>query len=132
MALYRIVSLIRLLVVSPALLAGQHIPPTTTPAFDFGMSSRPSDPAAAMATRQALPHASNLFPKAPDHRWEGVVVGGVVLGLAGVVVASSFCDHDGQQQDNCAYRVVGSGLVGAVIGTVVGGLIGGLIPKKSP
>ncbi|HXF96113.1 MAG TPA: hypothetical protein VNI61_08410 [Gemmatimonadales bacterium] len=71
------------------------------------------------------------FGNAPDHRWEGVVIGGVSLGIAGAIIAHGFCDYEGGRRSGCFGRTVAGGLVGAAAGAGLGGLIGGLIPKAS-
>jgi len=82
------------------------------------------------STRPEPYRPAGLFPKAPDHRWEGVVIGGLGLGLFGLSVASSLCgDADSGSQDRCLLPTVEGFLIGATIGTVVGGIIGGAIPK---
>jgi hypothetical protein len=76
----------------------------------------------------ALPRAgtsSSTFEPKPHHAnyaIEGAVVGGVVLGVAGVVVANHMSESSNSS-------VVLPMLMGAVIGVVVGGLIGSRIPK---
>lgn len=111
-------------------LAAQHLPPTTPP-FEVAWPLGPGGPTAHPLTHQAQPLTSNLLPKAPDYRWEGIVVGGVVLGVGSAVLFHGFCD-DGQGRASCALRAIEGALIGAVVGAGVGGLIGGLIPKKNP
>lgn len=82
------------------------------------------------SSRPVAYHPGPLFPAAPDHRWEGVVIGGLGLGLFGLTVASSFCgDRDSGRSGGCLLPTVEGFLIGATIGTVVGGIIGGAIPK---
>ena len=64
-------------------------------------------------------------------RWlEGAVIGGVVFGAAGGVLAAGFCGSDdsaqGAAQDGCTEEI----LLGSVAGAAVGGLVGGLIGSR--
>jgi hypothetical protein len=67
---------------------------------------------------------------APDHRWEGLVAGATLLGVAFAVMTNGLCrDPDGGHEGSCLGPTVGAGAAGATIGGVVGGLLGSLIPK---
>jgi hypothetical protein len=63
----------------------------------------------------------------PDYRWEGAIVGGVVVGALGGITAGGICSDNGG--DSCGLRAAGGVLFGGVVGVVVGGLIGSLFPK---
>jgi hypothetical protein len=70
------------------------------------------------------------LPPAPDHRWEGLVAGATLLGVATAVMTNSLCrDPDGGHEGSCLGPTLGAGAAGATIGGVVGGLLGSLIPK---
>jgi hypothetical protein len=67
-------------------------------------------------------------------RWrEGAVVGAVVFGAAGAVLAGGICGAASEvASGSCTEEIFGGGLLGAVTGGVVGGLIGAQIHKGSP
>jgi hypothetical protein len=65
-----------------------------------------------------------------DHRWEGVVLGGLLLGIGTAIVGNRLCNEDNIAEKKCFGPTVGYGLVGATVGVVTGGLIGSAIPKK--
>ena len=74
-----------------------------------------------------------VFGHPDDHRWEGVLVGGIAGGVGGVIVAVNMCDYHSDAPTGC---MLGGGIlaliIGGVLGGGLGGLIGGLIPKKQP
>jgi hypothetical protein len=77
--------------------------------------------------------ADGLFPKAPDHRWEGLVVGAAFVGLLGASLGGGFCGYDGiGARPNCVWPTIKGFLFGATLGGVTGGLLGSLIPKPPP
>jgi hypothetical protein len=63
-----------------------------------------------------------------DYRWEGLIIGGLALGVLGAVVGNGLC-HDDTSDEHCAGSTILYGLVGATVGGVTGGLIGASIPK---
>ena len=78
----------------------------------------PQPPAAAVEPQRTT---TPLLGRAPDYRWEGLIIGAVALGLAAASLYSGL-DAD-----------VGATLMGvaagATAGAVIGGLIGTLFPK---
>lgn len=85
------------------------------------------------ASDRAKPESSAItigdLARAPDHRWEGVIAGGLLLGVGSAIVGYVICTEDNSANNNCAYTTIGFGLVGGTVGAVTGGLIGSLIPK---
>ena len=61
-----------------------------------------------------------------DHRWEGIVLGGLLVGLGGALLGNSLCEAE----EDCTRPTVGIGLIGATLGVVVGGIVGSTIPKE--
>jgi hypothetical protein len=85
----------------------------------------PAEPDPLAAERAAIGKAVRRS------RWlEGAVIGGVVFGAAGGVLAAGFCGADdsaqGAAQDGCTEEI----LLGSVAGAAVGGLLGGLIGSR--
>jgi len=77
--------------------------------------------------------AAHPFPEAPDHRWEGLVVGGAFVGLLGAAIGSGFCGYDDRQAGrSCVWPTLKGFLIGATVGGVTGGLLGSLLPKPPP
>lgn len=66
-----------------------------------------------------------------DHRWDGVLIGGLALAAAGAFVGHGLCQNSDTVDKHCTGAAVGGALVGGTIGVVVGGLIGSLIPRGS-
>ncbi|MGH9959286.1 MAG: hypothetical protein ACREBC_19540 [Pyrinomonadaceae bacterium] len=64
-----------------------------------------------------------------DHRWEGLVIGGLLLGSGAAYVGNRLCNDDNIAERHCTGSTVGSGLVGAVVGSVTGGLMGARSPN---
>ena len=84
-------------------------------------------------TSRAPAKAAGLFGKAPDHRWEGLVVGAAFVGLLGASLGDGFCGYDGiGARPNCVWPTIKGFLFGATLGGVTGGLLGSLIPKPPP
>src|SRR5437773_1049355 len=73
-----------------------------------------------------------LSSRAPDHRWEGLVIGAAVLGASGVVLGAHFCQVSDSANKHCFRSAVSLGLLGVFGGGIIGGLIGGSIPKVAP
>ena len=85
-----------------------------------------------LASRAAAP-AAKLFPPAPDHRWEGLLVGGGFVGLLGATLGNGLCGSDETAgRPNCLWPTIEGFLIGATVGGVTGGLLGTLIPKPPP
>ena len=79
-------------------------------------------------TEEAAP--IRAFGDSRDHRWEGLAIGAISVGLVGVVMADALCTPD-SGTDSCAGPVIGTGVVGALIGGVIGGMVGLGIPKRT-
>lgn len=72
------------------------------------------------------------IPKAQDYRWEGVIVGGALVGIGAGVLAYGLCSENEPSADgggSCVGRSLLGALLGAGVGVALGGLVGGLIPK---
>jgi len=72
-----------------------------------------------------------------DHRLEGLVAGGLVLGAVGAWVGAQACHNQPQpigagSGQSCTGDAVVVGLAGVAVGSVVGYLLGRLTPKRSP
>lgn len=103
--------------------AAQHLSPPF-PAHDATASwLTPGSPA-------ATPPSLAGFGNPSDYRWEGVLIGGVVLGVTATIFGASYCAEDNAANRSCVWPAVGLGLAGGTVGAVVGGLVGGLIPKN--
>jgi len=87
-------------------------------------------PAMTPATRTAV--TARMLPRAPDYRWEGLLIGAVALGAAGVYVGAHFCQLSDSADKHCVRSAVRLGFLGALGGGIIGGLIGGSIPKSRP
>ena len=110
-----------------------------------GAQERPSNASAAPG-RLALGlhhrHAPGTDPLAPERaairaaarrsRWrEGAVIGAVVFGTTGVVLAGGFCGaNDSASANGCTAEILGGALLGGAIGGVFGGLIGAQIHRS--
>lgn len=105
-------------------VTGQRLPPPIPSAASptFTASSR----VGGGLWRQGRP-----FGDSRDYRWEGVLVGGVGLGLAGGIGAAVWCSREGTSH-NCVAATVLSAAFFGTIGSVVGGLIGSSISKGQP
>lgn len=103
------------------------------PALQLISSRSPAPSSWAISPAKKDPEFPTLFANAfgspKDYRWEGVLIGGLLLGVGGAVVGWGACSELGG--DGCLYPTVGLGLVGGLIGAVVGGFVGGSIPKRS-
>ena len=74
-------------------------------------------------------HASlKLFPRAPDYRYEGAIVGFVLVGVGTAVVSAGLCGQSETQ--NCTGPVIGLSLLLGACGALTGALIGGMMPKE--
>lgn len=128
----------------PVAIAFAAVLPLTRPAWAQG---RPepvlaTGPAAAAGYPSLLPAGIEepgwaeqaapvrAFGDSRDHRWEGLVLGAIGVGLVGAVMADALCTPD-SASDGCTGPVIGTGLVSAVVGGVLGGFIGSAIPKRT-
>jgi hypothetical protein len=69
-----------------------------------------------------------------DHRVEGAVIGGVLLGALGALLGNEICQGGAQPaagggDSSCNGATIGSGLIGAIIGGTIGYFIGKSTPK---
>jgi hypothetical protein len=114
------------LVVSPAVSRGcaQRLSPPVFAPFVSDLNT--GAPAARL-------QPAGLFPAAPDYRWEGLVVGGAILGVLGIAVGRGFCGYDDSAvKKSCLLPTINGFLIGATVGGVTGGLLGSAIPKSHP
>jgi hypothetical protein len=79
--------------------------------------------------RERAASDSRILPEAPDHRWDGLVIGAVILGASGVFLGSRLCQLSDGVDKHCVRAAVGLGALGAFGGGIIGGLVGGSIPK---
>ncbi len=98
--------------------AGQHL----TPAVGSPDLLSAHWSAESFETRQTL----KLFPSAPDHRYEGALIGFATLAIAVAVIYTPLCD---ESQRNCTTYMIGTSLLAGAAGGLTGALIGGMIPK---
>lgn len=75
------------------------------------------------------PLPPSVLPKTPDYRWEGLVVGAVLMGVGGAYLGARLCHLADTGEPHCFRTAVGLGLLGAFGGGIIGGVIGGMIPK---
>jgi hypothetical protein len=81
---------------------------------------------------QGLPPGTAAIPNsAGDHRWQGVTIGAVTLGIAAGAGGYTFCHNERETNQSCFYPTVLATVGGAIIGAVVGGIIGSLFPKDT-
>jgi outer membrane lipoprotein SlyB len=112
------------IVASPALspASGQRLGPPVFAPF-----------VADLATGATVSRPVRLFPPAPDYRWEGLVVGGVIVGALGAMLGGGFCGYDDSAVNkNCTWQTIEGFVIGALVGGVTGGLLGSAIPKPPP
>jgi hypothetical protein len=76
-----------------------------------------------------LKHNTAVLDDARDYRWEGLVIGGAVLGVAAALVGHSLCTDDTADK-SCTRATIIPGLVGMTAGAVTGGLIGSSVHKN--
>lgn len=67
---------------------------------------------------------------ARDYRWEGMIGGAVLGGVAGMVLANGLCGNGGSS--SCGSQTILAGVLGGAVGGTVGVFVGRLIPKKRP
>lgn len=80
---------------------------------------------------QATAHFRKASAATNDYRWEGLIIGGVAVGLFGAALGASFCGYGNASGDDggCFTQTLGGGLMGALVGGVTGGLIGSQISR---
>jgi hypothetical protein len=103
--------------------------------------ARPAEPFYQLRYQPQLspPHQCvSIFParacsgaRAPDHRYEGMAVGGVIGAGLGVLVGLWACEQAGDPDDSCAEAAVGGGLGGAALLGFLGMMIGAQFPKET-
>lgn len=62
-------------------------------------------------------------------RYEGQVVGAIVVGTSAGILFQVMCGFDDRLNTDCTLLTIEGGLAGAALGGVTGALIGGMIPK---
>ncbi len=72
-----------------------------------------------------------------DHRVEGALIGGVLLGALGAWLGHEVCQGGAEPAaggggSSCTGATIGSGLIGALIGGAIGYFIGKSTPKYRP
>ena len=72
---------------------------------------------------------SGLFAPAPDHRWEGLVIGAVSLGASAAYIGGHYCRLSDSATKHCVRTAIQLGALGGFAGGIIGGLVGGMIPK---
>ena len=71
------------------------------------------------------------FGHPDDYRWEGVLIGGVALGILGGAYGAAMCSYDNAAAVECFGIVAATTLLAGLTGAIAGGLLGGLIPKTN-
>lgn len=80
------------------------------------------------------PADTSLFPRAPSRGGNGAALGAVMVGGGVAVLSTMGCslDQSGGHED-CAWKAVKRGMIGAVIGGLTGALVGAVLsPAPSP
>jgi hypothetical protein len=116
-------------------LAAQQLPGTSFPSYALPASSWQSEsgrgPRPVLARElRAISFAVDTIDR--DYRWQGVVIGGLLLGAATGYVANGFCNQGNRdlgRDKGCTGPTVLGFFFGATIGVVTGGLIGSAIHK---
>jgi hypothetical protein len=95
-------------------------------------------PAAGSAAAFPAPStADTTRVRSGDHRVEGAVIGGVLLGALGAVLGHEICQGGAEPAgggggSSCTGATIGGGLIGAVIGGSIGYFLGKSTPKYRP
>ena len=74
--------------------------------------------------------ASFIHSKAPDYRWEGLVIGAIAVGAFAAYFAFRMCNDPDSGGGGCFFRGVGVTLLGATAGGFLG-LFAGLVTPKN-
>lgn len=84
-----------------------------------------------MSGGQSSSPSRNTSATTNDYRWEGLIIGGVAVGLFGAALGASFCGYGNASDDDggCFTQTLGGGLMGALVGGVTGGLVGSQISR---
>ena len=101
-------------VLSPTVVAGQYAADLSTASFEE-LEIRGWE-----ASRESV--------RAPDHRNEGAVIGGLVFGVGGAALVGGLCSSS-DDSDNCGAAALKGGILLGALGALAGALIGGLFPK---
>jgi hypothetical protein len=96
----------------------------------FESCSLPSVRSFDCIPQESGPLASAFASRAPDHRYEGMAIGGGMGAVLGVLVGVWACQMSEDPDANCAARGVVGGLGGAVLVGFVGMMIGAQFPKE--
>jgi hypothetical protein len=67
---------------------------------------------------------------APDHRYEGLLVGAGLGAVGFGLLGAAVCSASSDDTDDCTGVTIKSGLLGAALGGLTGLLIGGAFPKQ--
>ena len=78
---------------------------------------------------QQLPSSAHHRAHAPDHRYEGAIVGGLVFGIGGALITAAVCSSSDDMDKHCTRSTILGGVVLGGLGALAGALIGGLFPK---
>ena len=84
-------------------------------------------PDAYKASERTAP--SQLFPKAADHRYEGAILGIVLIGGGAAILGRGMCESS-ELDKNCGWETLKFALVGSLAGGISGALIGAAFPKR--
>lgn len=85
------------------------------------------------AVSAAQPRAAAVaFGHPKDHRLEGAIVGGVVVGAGLALFSNALCGLGDEPASQCAGLVFEYFLLGGAIGGLLGALVGSTFPKPSP
>jgi hypothetical protein len=87
------------------------------------------DPFSKLELYQQLPSSAHDAAHAPDHRYEGAIVGGLVFGIGGALVTAAVCSSSDDTDKHCTRSTILGGVVLGGLGALAGALIGGLFPK---
>jgi hypothetical protein len=73
-----------------------------------------------------VPQSAGVVEPSRDYRWEGLVIGAGLMGVAGALLLHSACEAN----ESCTGPTIGGFALAALVGGVLGGLIGANLPKK--
>jgi hypothetical protein len=126
-----------LLMVAPATPTVAQVAAPSFQRLEYHVESAalfPSCSAPILGSLECIHHesaaaASTFASRAPDHRYEGMAIGGGIGAVLGVLVGIWACQMSEDPDANCATRGVVGGLGGAVLVGFVGMMIGAQFPK---